>query len=152
MKSTRPKFETRRIRLVGPVQVETALALLRNVPLDADRPLELVVQEEPRKRGLDANAYYWLRLGEIAEQAWLDGRKFNSDIWHHHFRHAVMEDIVTLKDGKTCSKWIECPDGNVTPISTTQLEKGCFANYTEMCMAFGAALGVQYSANPRDVA
>lgn len=146
---TRQKFEPRRILLRGPEQVERAIAVLRNVPLDNLKPLEFLVQEPSRKRGLDQNGYYWLRLGEIAAFAWLNGRQFNSDCWHEYFKRNVMPDTITTKDGVERSKWIELPDGTLTVISTTELEKACFAIYTTMCEAFGASLGVEYSADPR---
>lgn len=150
MSEKRQKFHTRTIRLVGPAQMEAAQALLPNVPLDADRPLELVIREESRKRGLDANGYYWLRVGEIADQAWLKGRQFNSDVWHEYMKRSVMPEVITTKDGVQRSKWTELPDGTLAVISTTELERGCFAEYTSLVEVFGAGLGVQYSANPRE--
>lgn len=145
----RQKFEPRRILLRGAEQVERAIAVLRNVPLDDLRPLEFLVQEPSRKRGLDANAYYWLRIGEIAKSAWLEGRQYNSDCWHEYFKRNIMPDTITAKDGTERSKWTELPDGSMTVISTTELEKACFATYTTMCEAFGASLGVEYSSDPR---
>ncbi len=145
----RPKFEPRRIRLVGQQQVETAIAAVRNAPVDASRPLEVVIQEETRKRGLDANGYYWLRMGEIAKSAWLEGRQYNADCWHEYAKRSIMPDVVTTKDGIECSKWLELPDGSLTVISTTQLEKSFFAKFTTMVEAFGANLGVEFSADPR---
>jgi hypothetical protein len=146
----RTPFQPRKIRLVGEVQRETALAMLKNAPLDAERPLEVMLREEPKARGLDQNGLYWLRLGEIADQAWLDGRQFNSDTWHEYARRKLMPETVTTKSGEVRSKWIELPDGELTVISTTQLERRCFAEYTTIVEAFGAGLGVVYSVNPRE--
>lgn len=145
----RAKFETRRIVLCGKDQIANAKSLLGNVPIYTDSPLELLIQEQSKKRGLDANAYYWMRLGEIAKSAWLDGHQYNADCWHEYAKRNIMPEVVTTKDGEQRSKWAELPDGSLTVISTTELEKGCFANYTTMCEAFGASLGVEYSADPR---
>ena len=82
MPSTRPAFKTRSIRLAGEVQLATAEAALRNVPLDPERPIECLLREIPKGRGIDQNGLYWLRLGEIADQAWQGGRQYNSDVWH----------------------------------------------------------------------
>ncbi len=152
MKS-REKFITRRFRLVGPAQVahaaEVLARLLPSLPIDAKHPIEVVVQDEPRKRGLDQNGYYWLRIGEVAASAWTDGRQFNSDCWHEYMKRNVMPEIITDKEGVQRSKWAELPDGTLSVISTTELEKGCFANFCTMVEAFGASLGVEFSADPR---
>lgn len=149
-KLKRPPFTKRVIRLVGSAQLATAIAMLNNSPLDADKPLLLTLGEEPKARGLDANGYYWLRLSEIAEQGWFDGRQYSKDVWHEYCRQEVMPHIITTKDGERRSKWIDCPTGKAVVISTTLLEKTCFADYTTACEAFGAGLGVQFSANPRE--
>ena len=145
---TRAPFEKYTARLVGEVQRESAIARLKSAPIDPKKPLEMILREEVKTRGLDANGYYWLRLGEIAEQAC--NSRYNSDCWHEYAKRNIMEEEVTNKDGIQISKWTELPDGTLTVISTTQLEKVCFANYVTMIEAFGANLGVRFSANPRD--
>lgn len=150
-KSRRDKFATRKFLLGADKVRDQVMAVVRNLPIDPLRPLEVVVQEEPRKRGLDANAYYWLRLGEAAEQCWLEGRSYNADTWHEYLKRNVMADEIVTKDGERRPKWIEMPDGALTVISTTQLEKACFFEYTTMCEAFFANLGVRFSADPRQV-
>lgn len=146
----RTKFLTRSILLVGEVQLKTAHALLDHVPIDANKPLELVVREQVKQRGLDANGYYWLRLGEIAEQAWFGGKQFGSDLWHEYAKINIMPEQITTKDGVVRSKWIEGVGGKLTVVSTTLLEKGCFAEYTTLVEVFGAELGVMFSVNPRE--
>lgn len=149
-KSTREKYQSRKILLSGEKQRETVLALVRNLPIDPIRPLEVVIREEVKKRSLDANAYYWVRVGEIAEQAFLNGRRYDSEVWHEYFKRNVLMEQVVTKDGQQRSKWTEMPDGTLTVISTTALEKSCFHDYTTAIEAFGAELGVCFSANPRD--
>jgi hypothetical protein len=148
--SMRDKFIPRSILLVGNMQRETALQVIKNAPLDPIKPLEVLVREQVKARGLDANGYYWLRLGEIAEQGWFHGKSFSSDVWHEYAKRYLMPDEITTKDGERRSKWVETPDGTLTVISTTQLEKSCFAEYTAIVEVFGAQeLGVRFSANPR---
>ena len=147
---TRSPYATRTVRLIGEAQRELAYAMLKNAPLDPDRPLELVLRESSRARGLDQNGLYWLRLGEIAEQAWQGGKQYNSDVWHEYGRLKLMPETITTKTGEVRSKWIELPDGTLTVISTTQLERRCFAEYTTIVESFGAGLGVAFSVNPRE--
>lgn len=146
----RDKFNKREIRLLGPVQRDIAVALLMNVPLDPDKPLLVTVGEEPKKRGLDQNGYMWIRLTEIAEQAWFDGKQFSKDCWHEYARQNIMPEQITTKDGEVRSKWVEMPSGDPTVISTTMLEKKCFADYCTAIEAFGASLGVMFSDNPNE--
>jgi hypothetical protein len=109
-----------------------------------------VISEEVKKRGLSQNSYYWMRLGEIAIQAWSNGRQYDSDVWHEYGKRNIMPDIVEIKSGEKVSKFMDSPDGNQIIISTTQLSKKQFSEYTEMVEALGASLGVMFSANPRE--
>jgi hypothetical protein len=144
----RDKFQTRSILLVGMMQKDTARLVIENAPIDMANPIEVVIREQVKARGLDANGYYWLRLGEIAEQGWFNGKRFNSDVWHEWAKRHLMPEVVTTKDGEKRSKWLDTPDGTATVISTTQLEKSCFAEYTSIVEAFGAQeLGVRFSEN-----
>ena len=146
----RAKFVTVSIELRTEQQRDIAHAKLNNVPLDADRPIEVVFREKPVERGLDQNGLYWKRLGEIAEQAWVEKRQYNADSWHEYAKLHIMPDIITTRDGVERSKWTELPGGGTRVISTTELERGCFANYTHLVEVFGASLGTHFSANPRE--
>lgn len=150
MREKRTKFEPRSIVLVSDLQVNTAINLINNLPLDPDRPLEILIRERPKVRGLDQNGLYWKRLGEIAQQAWFNQKQFNTNLWHEHCKAHIMSDEITTKDGEVRSKWIELPDGTTTVISTTDLEKGCFAQYTTEVEVFGAGLGVHFSARQHE--
>ena len=142
-KQVRDKIETRSFLLRSDVQVQTALNIINHLPLDDKKPIEVLIREKPRVRGLDQNGYYHMRIGEIAEQAFIRGRQFSHDVWHEHAKKEIMPEEITTKDGVKRSKWIEMPNGDLTVISTTQLEKGCFAEYTTMVEAFGSSLGVR---------
>lgn len=141
----RPPFQTRTILLRTETQRETALALIPHLPLDSDRPLEMVIREQVKARGLDQNGYYFMRIGEIAEQAWLAGRQYSKNAWHEYAKNHIMPEEITTKDGEVRSKWEPTPDGEMSVISTTQLERKCFAEYTTAVEAFGAELGVMFS-------
>lgn len=143
----RDKYRTRSIILLSEQQKEIACAAIRNAPAG----VECLIREPVKARGLDANGYYWLRLGEIAEQAWLGGRQYSKEVWHHYCGQNIMPEQVVIKDGEIRSKWVEVPSGDPIVISTTQLERRFFAEYTTAVEAFGASLGVQFSANPHEV-
>ena len=90
---TRPKFKTRIIRLVGETQRETAIAMLNNLPLDAEHPLEIVAREEVKVRKQSANDAMWAgALKDIAEQAWLNKRQYSAEVWHEHFKREYLPE------------------------------------------------------------
>lgn len=130
-------------------QKELFAGKVNNLPVDAENPIQITISEQTKARGLDANAYYWLRLGEIASQAWSGGRQYDSDVWHEYCKKNIMPDTVETKDGEIISKYLPSPGDVRVIISTTKLSRRQFAEYTEMVEALGASLGVMFSANPR---
>ena len=153
--SKREKFQTRAIRLVGTMQQEAAIALIRNLPLDSEKPLVVTVAEEKKMRGLDANALMWVGpLKSISEQAWVDGKKFTAAVWHEHFKREYLPEDSDpelpelAKDGYR--KWDIDPKGNRVLVgSTTELTKKGFSIYLQQVEAFGASLGVMFNESPR---
>lgn len=147
MKPGRPKFEQRRIVLRGQEQVERAIGLLRHVPLDPDKPLELIVREETKPRKMDQNALMWAGpLRDMQEQAWLHGRQFGADIWHEFFKRQFLPEEF---DPELClegyRKWDIDPEGNRVLVgSTKQLTVRGMSQHLEQVYAFGATLGVQF--------
>ena len=154
--SDRPDFITRRYRLIGRAQVEAVRAMLMHVPVDVNKPLEVVIQEEKKARSLDQNALMWAGpLREIAEQAWVDGQQFSAEVWHEHFKLEFLPDESALgaedlaarvKNPATWRKWRYTPAGvRVLVGSTTELSKFGFSEYLTQVEAYGASLGVQFS-------
>jgi hypothetical protein len=153
VKSTRPKFEQRKILLRGAEQVERAVALLRNVPLDSLKPLELLIREEVRARKPDQNALMWAGpLRDIAEQCWVEGRQYSAEIWHQHFKAQLLPeefDPDLCKEGY--QKWDHGPGGDRILVgSTTDLTIKGFSQYLEQLHAFGGSLGVEFHEPQRD--
>lgn len=151
--SARPKFETRKIRLIGELQLRTALALLPNLPLDAAKPLEILIREEVKARKPDQNSLMWSGpLKDIAEQAWIEGRQFSTKVWHEHFKESYLPeefDAELTKEGYV--KWAFDHKGNCRLVgSTTELTVKGFAQYLEQVYAEGANMGVEFHANPNE--
>ena len=154
--TTRPPFKTRTFRLVGFEQINALAALVRNLPTDPDKPLEVIIREEKRARKLDQNALMWAGpLRDIAEQAWVHGKQFSAEIWHEHIKREALPDETDpfsfhadhVKDGYR--KWDFTPKGQRVLVgSTTQLTVKGFAHYLEQVYACGASLGVQFGARP----
>lgn len=138
-------FPTRQILLRSETQRATLMNLIPHLPLDNDHPLEIIIREQVKARGLDANGYYWMRIGEIAEQAWLDGRQYSKEAWHEYAKNHLMPEMITTKSGETRGKWETVPNGGMSVISTTQLDRKTFADYTAAVEALGTSLGVRFS-------
>lgn len=105
--------------------------------LDAGSPLRVIVTTEESKRKDEQNRYYWGRvMRQISEQAWVNGRLYDSDVWHEHYarKYGVCEDIV-LPNGETITR----------RKSTTQMTVREFSEYTNRVEADAATeLGVQF--------
>jgi len=153
-KSDRPKYATRSLVLRSEAIRESALAAIRNAPIDTLRPLEILVREEVKARKLDQNAAMWAGpLKDIAEQGWLDGRQFAIEVWHEHFKERYLPEEFNAEDCKEgYVKWSYTPNGRRVLVgSTTHLTVSGFAKYLREVEAFGATeLGVRFNVNPRD--
>ena len=121
-----------------------------NLPLDEENPIQIAISEKTKSRGLDQNGLMWKRIGEISSQGWINKRQYSKECWHKYLKDNEMPEEVELKDGTICSKWIEQIDGSREVISTTELSARFFAKYITIIEAFGAGLGVMFSANPRE--
>jgi hypothetical protein len=154
----RDKFTTRLIYLANGQVQQHLIKLIVNLPIDAENPLEIVIREKQVRRGLDANARMWVGpLKDIAEQAWVDGRQFSAEVWHDYFKKEFLpetndpelHELVT--DQENWKKWDYAPDGERVLVgTTTKLSKKGFARYVMQVEAFGANLGVMFSANPNE--
>lgn len=123
---------------------------INNLPIDEDNPIQIVISEQTKKRGLDQNRLMWKRISEISEQVWRNNRQFDGNIWHRYLKLNEMPEEVELKDGTIRSKWVEMPNGEMDVISTSLLSAKFFSKYITIIEAFGASCGVMFSANPRE--
>lgn len=151
--SKRQEYPARKIRLVGEMQREAAVAAIRNAPIDAESPVECLLREEVKARKPDQNSLMWAGpLKDIAEQGYLNGRTFSAEVWHEHFKREYLPeefDPALCKEGYR--KWDYTPKGERVLVgSTTQLTVRGFALYMKAVEAFAQVeLGVQFHANPR---
>jgi hypothetical protein len=108
--------------------------LLRNnwqAMADAGKPLAVTVQEHKAKRSVEQNRLYWQRLNEIAENAWIDGKRFSAEAWHEFFKIRFIG----------CE---ELPRGGTVGISTTTLCVADFSDYIGKVEAYATTeLGIE---------
>lgn len=149
----RQAFDKRSLIIRSEEVRERALALIRNLPVDAERPLQIVVEEYRPPRKQDQNALMWSGpLADIAEQAWLEGRRYSAEVWHEFAKRELLPeefDPMLCRDGY--EKWAITPTGDRVLIgTTTKLTVKGMAQYLEALYAFGASLGVQFHASPNE--
>jgi len=149
----RAKFATRTFLLSSEQVRDNLLAVIRNVLVDSEKPLQVIVREEVKARRPDANARMWAGpLNDIASQAWIEGRQHSALVWHEFFKRELLPeefDAELCKEGYV--KYEYDPGGQRVLVgSSTQLTVKGFAEYMTAIEAFGANLGVQFSASPNE--
>ena len=148
------KFATRSIKLIGEQQRNTSLSAIQNLPVGVG--LEVVIRAEVKVRKLTQSAAYHAGpLRDIADQAWIGDRQYSAAVLHEHFKAEFLPeendpDLADLvRDHDTYHKWAYTPAGERVLIgSTTQLTIKGFAIFMMQVEAFGANLGVHFSAPP----
>ena len=133
---------------------ERAIAVIRNLPIDALEPLQIVVSDYKPPRKKSQNDLMWAGpLKDMEEQAYLEQRRYSAKVWAEYFKEQFLPEEF---DPEYCRvgyvKWEDAPNGTRKLVgSTTQLTVKGFALYLEQIYAFGSNLGVQFSANPNEV-
>lgn len=144
---SRPDFTKRTIILNSENARSTLLAAIHNLPVDADKPLQVIIEDWQPRRKLSQNALMFAGpLRDISEQAWIGGRQFSVEVLHHHCKREFLPEEF---DPKYCKsgyrKWDFTPSGERVLIgSTTDLTVKGMANYIEQIHSFGANLGVMF--------
>lgn len=91
-------------------------------PCDAGFPYVVEIYQQGKKPSVRARKYYFAILGEVAEQAWVDGKQFSSEAWHAFY----------------CEKfigWDDLPGGGRRYISSTTLDNQTFGEFIERVKA-----------------
>ncbi|SEJ99831.1 NinB protein [Achromobacter sp. NFACC18-2] len=133
--------------LRGASQLAAVQTKLDNLPLDDENPLEVVIRERAKPRRMSQNALMWAGpLNDIAEQAWVNGKRFTAEAWHEHFKREFLPEQF---DPDLCLegyvKWQITPRGDRVLVgSTTGLTVKGMAQYLTQIEAAGAELGVEF--------
>ena len=143
----RMPYQQRKFLLRTESARQSAIAAIRNAPLDDGKPIEAVIREEVKARKPDQNALMWAGpLRDIEEQGYVNGRTYSADVWHEYFKREYLPeelDPALCKDGYR--KWDYTPGGERVLVgSTKQLTVRGFALYLQQVEAYAQVeLGVQ---------
>ena len=153
--SGRAKFSTRSILLRAEQQRGLAIALLNNVPLDPDKPLECLVREAPKDaKTREQEERYHAMLGDIAKQCRHLNLALDLDTWK---RLAIDQfKRETLKEPECCAKYWARHQLNVMPSldgsaivvmgeQSRRFPKAVATVFVEWLFAFGAEREVAWS-------
>lgn len=152
----RNDYPTRSLLLRNETIRDSAIAAIRNAPIDTDHPIQVVIREEVKARKPDQNSLMWVGpLADIAEQGYVNGRTYSAEVWHEYFKREYLPeqfDAEQCKEGYR--KWDHTPKGDRVLVgSTTQLTIRGFSIYLKKVEAYGAQeLGVMFHVNPRSMA
>lgn len=153
----RHAYPERKVLLHTEAARQTAIAAIGHAPIDAERPIEVVIRERPKQRKPDQNALMWAgSLKDIAEQGYVNGRTYSASVWHEYFKAEFLPEEYDPERCKseTYQKWDFNPAGVPVLVgSTTDLTPKGFAEYLTQVEAYGAVeLGVRFHANPKRMA
>lgn len=124
--------------------------------LAAGHAMALRCYEYKEKRTLEQQSLMWIRVGEIAAQAWVGGRQYSDEVWHEQLKREYLpdEEGPTKRCRKGYVKWAVMPSGERVLVgSTTQLTTVGMSEYMDQVMAYGAGdLGVRFAPTPAEAA
>lgn len=142
-------FAKRRFEMRSEQVRESLLALVRNLPLDDRKPLQVTVEEYRPARKMSQQALLFAGpMTDIAEQAFFEGKQYSVEVLHHFCKKSFLPEQF---DSELCrsddyQKWGVDPLGERVLIgSTTDLTVKGYSLYLEQVFCFGAELGVQFT-------
>lgn len=125
---------------------DLARSLATDYILNAPTGVEVIIRDAVKSRSLDQNALMWAALTDISKQAFLLGRRFSAEAWHHKCKEDFLPECHIegiTKEGY--QKWDFLPDGRRILVgSTTMLTTRGFSDHMEQIYALGAELGVLF--------
>lgn len=87
--------------------------------------LEIVVRPYKSKRSTEQNRRLWKIYQTLAEQVWVNGRKYSQDVWHEYCKRTFI-GVEAL------------PNGETVGISTTTLNTAEMTDYQNKIQAWAA--------------
>lgn len=128
-------------------------AISKIVSLGFDNKLRVVIEPDRKKRSKPQNALMWVSLlGDFSMQVDFDGKQYLPDVWNYQLKVKFLpnhpDPELTMPNYQ---KWEELPDGSTRlKGSTKHLTKLGMENYLHECYAYGAELGIRFTAKPGD--
>ena len=97
--------------------------------LEANAELEVCIRPYNSKRSIEQNRRLWSIYGELADKAWVNGRRYSAETWHEYCKGMFLGyELKAMPDGTELK----------TPISTTTLNTAEMTGYQNRLQAWAA--------------
>lgn len=97
--------------------------------LEANAELEVCIRPYNSKRSIEQNRRLWKLYGELADKAWVNGRRYSAETWHEYCKGIFLGyELKAMPDGTEVK----------TPISTTTLNTTEMTDYQNRLQAWAA--------------
>lgn len=91
--------------------------------------LEISIRPYESKRSTEQNRRLWKIYGELADKAWVNGRRYSAETWHEYCKGMFLGyELKAMPDGTEVK----------TPISTTTLNTAEMTDYQNRLQAWAA--------------
>ena len=91
--------------------------------------LDITIRPHKSKRSIEQNRRLWKIYGELADKAWVNGRRYSAETWHEYCKGVLLGfDIKAMPDGTEVK----------TPISTTTLNTAEMTDYQNRLQSWAA--------------
>lgn len=97
--------------------------------LEANAELEVCIRPYNSKRSIEQNRRLWKIYAKLADEAWVNGRRYSAETWHEYCKGMFLGyELKAMPDGTEVK----------TPISTTTLNTAEMTDYQNRLQAWAA--------------
>lgn len=97
--------------------------------LESNAELEVCIRPYKSKRSVEQNRRLWKIYGELADKAWVNGRRYSAETWHEYCKGMFLGyELKAMPDGTELK----------TPISTTTLNTAEMTDYQNRLQSWAA--------------
>ena len=97
--------------------------------LEANAELEVCIRPYNSKRSIEQNRRLWKLYAKLADEAWVNGRRYSAETWHEYCKGMFLGyELKAMPDGTELK----------TPISTTTLNTAEMTDYQNRLQAWAA--------------
>ena len=97
--------------------------------LESNAELEVCIRPYNSKRSIEQNRRLWKIYSKLADEAWVNGRRYSAETWHEYCKGMFLGfELKAMPDGTEVK----------TPISTTTLNTAEMTDYQSRLQAWAA--------------
>lgn len=135
-------------RLTHELARNNAINLIKQLPVDSEHPLRVVIDED--KRSKLQNSLMWALLTDLSEQVVWGGKKQKKETWKTLVAYQLLSEIAEEDGSEYKTEFVPTLDRSTllsVDISTKNMSKKIFSGLVTIIERFGAENGVIFSAD-----